>query len=1224
MNPRHDNHRIEKGFTLVSVLVMLSFLVLLLVMFALVSRVETKATANFVSTEEAKANALTGLRVAIGELQASMGADQRISVPASIFDSDPTTTEIEGVANPLWIATMPSVSPDIPATIEEFAENNREYALGFTTGEIATGAKVPRSPEMKWLASMPGDILDPADDDYDPAAPLTQSAEQLASGEHISIWNYRRPDGSDTSVDVGKVSIQDSDGEKQGAFAWWVADEGLKAQFNIFDSDVNLTHTTTDEPLIQDLFTLQQARQSNFNHAEGLSGTLYSDIIDNGDLQKVVSGESMALIDPSWANWYERKSADVTFGSKGVPVDVTTGKLKQDLTVYLETGKGLNDSDDLLRGGSGDDEYEGPAFPVAFNSDDNLPKFGILRSWNEIGKSIEDGTVVSRPQTLEEQGIHPHVKRCGTFFSIAMNGPMDPDTREAEFVLMVFPFIELWNPYNIPLPAEKYLAEVTLPQKIALCVTTAGGVPQESKKVVEFDPLSDGMVAAENYVFGSNRAWIKMVIDTGEIFTGPEGMMPGESLLFSPAFGAISQLEYNKSLRYNDYTSNTTEHLAENKMLTNSSFTTPDGCFLFRSAAKTGKFPEKSGNRPNFYHIRHKAPSRRDGSSLMQGFDDGDLFRLSRLDTDGPALLSYRGPTRSLSERGGWIGWNWPGGFANRYQSRDQINFGRLDTQDFNRNNLRGVAATAMDAPAVAQHWRQGGNRTLTMRNPLGGILRTDGLPGSWQSGNGLLGSVNAHRKPAHRIEVYQYPLFKADFMAPAREGPWGRYGAIEGFVSPLAWGQEVGSNSHYDTGTTNVHFDFPRRYGPIHSHGQLLHANLNPFPWNSAIQVGYSRAPVHMERTEVTGDSSHWSLDNENIDLPWMLNTSIWDRFYLSTLPQNDSFDPADPSLSLPNNRHELYQSNNLPFTPERLQDSAEAFNESAAHILVEGAFNVNSTSVDAWEAFLLSKAGIQIPVNDLDRVDSDWADNYNESMGTDFVAFPRFPDPVFGIEDNTSYDSQHPRKSFAVRGGNHVTNSTEIRQLAAAIVEQVKRRGPFLSMADFVNRRLIEDSDDLEADYLGLMGTIDAAILKTSQSPGFLNHSLIFGENPETFTGTRLTTDELPAHYHNYSFDQLEQLHATPKGHTESALEGWSSYLIQGDVLAHLAPFMSPRSDTFTIRSYGEKVDQFGEIVATAKCEAVMQRISEPLEEGDSVIQPTGSMGRKFVMISFRWLNE
>ena len=102
------------------------------------------------------------------------------------------------------------------------------------------------------------------------------------------------------------------------------------------------------------------------------------------------------------------------------------------------------------------------------------------------------------------------------------------------------------------------------------------------------------------------------------------------------------------------------------------------------------------------------------------------------------------------------------------------------------------------------------------------------------------------------------------------------------------------------------------------------------------------------------------------------------------------------------------------------------------------------------------------------------------------------------------------------------------------------------------------------------------------------------------------------------------LEQLHATPQGHTESALEGWSSYLIQGDILAHLAPFMSPRSDTFTIRSYGEKVDQFGEVVATAKCEAVMQRISEPLEEGDSVIQPTGAMGRKFVMISFRWINE
>ena len=212
-------------------------------------------------------------------------------------------------------------------------------------------------------------------------------------------------------------------------------------------------------------------------------------------------------------------------------------------------------------------------------------------------------------------------------------------------------------------------------------------------------------------------------------------------------------------------------------------------------------------------------------------------------------------------------------------------------------------------------------------------------------------------------------------------------------------------------------------------------------------------------------------------------------DRFYLSTIPQNLGLNLNDAPPVLPNNRHELYGTTANPLDQNNLQDSKDAFERSAANVLVEGSFNVNSTSVDAWQAFLLSKAGISMNVVPGSRTDNRWSAVYNDSDDAGFVAFPRVPDPVFGVADNTTFDAEHPRKSFFARGGNHVTDHDEIRELAKAIVEEVKRRGPFLSMADFVNRRLVPDASgssnatSIEQDYLGLMGTLDAAILKTSQ---------------------------------------------------------------------------------------------------------------------------------------------
>ncbi len=90
----------------------------------------------------------------------------------------------------------------------------------------------------------------------------------------------------------------------------------------------------------------------------------------------------------------------------------------------------------------------------------------------------------------------------------------------------------------------------------------------------------------------------------------------------------------------------------------------------------------------------------------------------------------------------------------------------------------------------------------------------------------------------------------------------------------------------------------------------------------------------------------------------------------------------------------------------------------------------------------------------------------------------------------------------------------------------------------------------------------------------------------------------------------------------------------LTQADLVQAWAPLLTVRSDTFTIRAYGETVNPVtGGTEARAWCEAVVQRIPEyvdptennpwdpPAALGANTLN--GRFGRRFVITSFRWLS-
>jgi hypothetical protein len=175
------------------------------------------------------------------------------------------------------------------------------------------------------------------------------------------------------------------------------------------------------------------------------------------------------------------------------------------------------------------------------------------------------------------------------------------------------------------------------------------------------------------------------------------------------------------------------------------------------------------------------------------------------------------------------------------------------------------------------------------------------------------------------------------------------------------------------------------------------------------------------------------------------------------------------------------------------------------------------------------------------------------------------------------------------------------QIDELAGEIVEDVRARGPFLSLADFVNRGVGPESE------LTLKGALQAAVDRTSINAGM------------GVDGKDLQAADV----------NLNGYRSVKAGSGNTA-EGGPAFLTQGDVLSLIGSRITVRADTFRIRAYGETRDASGtKILARAWCEAVVQRVPEWIDSSDpphagftSLNEINTIFGRRFDIVSFRWL--
>ena len=260
---------------------------------------------------------------------------------------------------------------------------------------------------------------------------------------------------------------------------------------------------------------------------------------------------------------------------------------------------------------------------------------------------------------------------------------------------------------------------------------------------------------------------------------------------------------------------------------------------------------------------------------------------------------------------------------------------------------------------------------------------------------------------------------------------------------------------------------------------------------------------------------------------------------------------------------------------------------------------FNVNSTSVKAWRALLGHARNQRIPYVTTTGSAVSGAQDYAHS---------RFS--VAGDLEAKSIGTSGQFSAAAEFTGYRKLTSAILDRFAQEIVNEVRARGPFLSLSEFVNRQL-------SSGNLALAGTIQAA-LNTLAADSLINpYSVIQSRS------TKVDLVNLPfAASSGYNFA------AAAEGYSAYGLPGWTR---QADVLRPIAPILSARDDTFTIRAYGDARDNSNNITSRATCEAVVRRTRDFVDPADApeiTTLPTSAanliFGRRYEIISFRWLSD
>jgi hypothetical protein len=1136
-NPKSCQHpRRGRGFALVISLSLMVLLTILAVGLLGLSTISLRSVSRDLLMQEARQNARMALVLAIGELQSAAGPDQRITATAGALDAKSPQPHLTGA----WEGWKWDGNGPVP----DFEEEKSQRFLRWLTSSQENGGE--RSPEF---------------------------AQKAPDAD--SVFLVTDDMASQNQVRASKVAIGDGRNSGSDGFAWAVFDESMKLPIALPEPEGDAIGSLHSRMLAAPLPGYPATTEREWGTLAGMK---------DERLKLVTAGQS-ALAELAAT---DRGFHDVTSGSAGIAVDVSRGGLAADLSRAFDIPAKLPDeyAARFLYSGTNAPLVPAPArFQGAnpFPSPD--PSWRLLHSHYRMFDSLTGGNDPSlansrtaRPPAgttggaaqnhpfFHSQQILPVIAKAQFVFSMsfgwhstldtsaATNNSSLPEGQKDHYItwLVIDPVITLWNPYNVsmrfsggridlyrvPLAFRLYKNGQLINSEFTHLANTFVSadmgnrndtyyrlnlLPDYGKSEIVLAPGEHVVLTASNHVKHFGHDYQRVGLD----------LRPG----FSPPAGNASKATVGGTSTLNVCVSSTG---------------TPSGRDYGR-AVRTVAVKANDQIQIEVKPLRAKV----DKPAETGGKEISGLMKYYVGPPNAPQLV---------------------GGIEFDYGDQEGAHLEQFEKEDL---------PTFVVSPDIPRNVKaddyQGSKPPVVVRFKEPFLISTFQLKSERDS------------KFASRGWIHNSPVNSYASTGLDQTEPWAHH------QSELKW--EVMTDWPPSSPTIEISNAGNRGYGgpgvyaqsglefathsslplaPALSLPQLRHAPLNTggqLPLVSQI-VANSFPPPMMNPDVVRSQAG----DRSFLDHSWFANSALFDGHFFSGIanpggPMADGNQDANSRLAafldqgtpLPNSRFIPYPAGSTTAEIVDRLTAPDGHRKSAAHLLIDSPFNVNCGRVDVWEALLASTFGTDVPVRE--------AGNIRAVQGEGVPVLRHLP--ALGQDFESQVDPVS--RDTAKWSGYRRLEADQVRELAEEVVREVRERGPFLSLAEFINRRPVSGD-------LGRSGALQAALEKAG-----INDAL------------------------------LDPAFNIPTG--GNTADGAPGVLTQADLLTPLAPILTARGDTFRIRAYGEAGGPDGTTVR-AWCEAVVQRVPDYLDPAEKAWETPAlpvnqRFGRRFVELGFRWLS-
>lgn len=1295
----------RRGFSLIVALVMMALMLLIAISLVSFVVLESQLCGYKVKRYQAQANAICGLRIALGQLQLLTGDDQRVTATADILEqgggnnpSLPSGTPYKGKRhwtgvwatggldksdqNSLrdWDYDEPDKKPFLGWLVSGYDEDKENYS----PFELAVSKTSVDADKGKELVKEATNVYDVEDSSTELVTLVGAGTLGKKSGWDEEVVKVRR-------VPLEKRTDFQQAQKSSGSFAYWVGDEGVKARVNLADQysqsfdgalkDWQRTLRATPQRVgteALDAFkSFDEWWSTDAKEAGKPEASRLPYVLSIGDLAAYGDEDSSEFLKDARALYH-----DVTFYSRGVFSDVYSGGLKTDLSVAFEMpwfggesgwNKGFRDYPQF----HGSEEKNEMSLLSDFDiPNDNTTKWWTTQPENGLGYVYEFDTKKSSYSAGRTSVKNVEILRGPTWDLFRNYYRLYKREIEKKGLRGLKPSSEKnWlatgmAPYSY-VAGEKGRRTTSTTINVGGETLTFNGIFCPKSNYARLTARGSGFDG-----YGDGRMFLPQF--NGKEFnsnTNGGGLIP-QSMRLSP-------MVIRSVLRFSVvFNQDTAAIVFDPLMVIHNPYNVPIEFFGFGSYFTkfyplTVRFNRTDGGKWKYYTNRSRT-NKNEASSFSIDFlfytDNvyGVLAHSLRLfagttDYNNPPNGSIvlqpgeiravfpNSATRPLSMQSGYGLTASLGGFEYEEYSNSSLELPLVwDEMTEADQNITftidigpsGVPAETEITPYYLFYPKNACGNSGTDRKELkrtwNSVAAGDGQDGSdetlvqcfglprrtvineWHNNfagktftrTGESGYDHAQKQFFLDYDVYRVPAEDSPLGSPlySNHRPWvldprfwesdlidAKAVSKKNFTNAgIGWAVELKPNTndfspieHNDgnafwgesltsaSGQSNVViFEVPTR--PVTSLGQLQSVDCSVADGDPSYVVGNSYAPTAIKSLNKLFD---WPEDTNlgvtpRADTPFAANLALFDRYFFSginfgdedgqesniisfanKLIKNEGTPQASQRVSFIRNRYDQDRTDDV--VREELKDP----NKVARNFLYEGMFNVNSTSVEAWKAQLASLHRQYL------SIDGD----YKEVEDFPIVRFMNIVGQKAGgngqnVNDSSGDEGEGWRWYRSL-------SEKDIEELAEKIVEEVRLRGPFMSMADFVNRRLNSTTDSARS------GTLQSAIDKTSR----INQSL----------GTARSTPDS-----KYFPNQIPSDKPSKK-------PGAPGYLTQGDILSSLGAGMAVRSDTFTIRAYGDVFGLSGTPEARAYCEAVVQRLPDWIaEEEDSVLESSDNM--------------